>query len=84
MWADALEIAIIEKNVDAISDLLDDMIEIQDIQEAKRAVYLLEEASILVVNLKDETATSMKQLKENIDYLKVTQAPVVNRLDITS
>ncbi len=84
MWADALEIAIIEQDIDTISNLLDNMVEIQDVQEAKRAFYLLEEASILVGNLKDETAASMKKMKKNINFLKATQSSLENKLDITS
>ncbi len=84
MWADALEIAIIEQDIDTISNLLDNMVEIQDVQEAKRAFYLLEEVSILVGNLKDETAASMKKMKKNINFLKATQSSLENKLDITS
>ena len=84
MWVDALEIAIIEQDVDTISNLLDNMMKIQDIQEAKRAFYLLEEASMLLKNLKDETSTSMRQMKKNINFLKSTQSPLANRLDIIS
>jgi len=84
MWADALEIAIIEQDINAINNLLDNMIEIHDVQEAKRAFYLLEEASILVGNLKDETAASMKKMKKNINFLKATQSSLENKLDITS
>ena len=84
MLADALEIAIIEQDVDTISNLLDSMMEIEDVQEAKRALYLLAEASMLVSDLKDETAASMAQMKKNIDFLKSTEAPAVNKFDITS
>jgi len=83
MLADALEIAIIEQDVDTIRNLLDSMMEIEDVQEAKRALYLLAEASMLISNLKDETVTSMTQIKKNIDFLKSTEAPAVNKFDIT-
>jgi len=82
MWLKKLQIAIIEKNTDAIEKLLDTAPEFDNMKDVESAMYLLREAAELVYTLKDETALVIKQLKKNIDFLKSTQPSTVNKLDI--
>ena len=82
MWLKKLQIAIIEKNTDAIEKLLDTPPEFDNMKDVESAMYLLREAAELVYTLKDETALVIKQLKKNIDFLKSTQPSTVNKLDI--
>lgn len=82
MWLKKLQIAVIEKNTDAIEKLLDTAPEFDNIKDVESAMYLLREAAELVYTLKDETAFTIKQLKKNIDFLKSTQPSTVNKLDI--
>ncbi|WP_373036537.1 hypothetical protein [Sulfurimonas sp.] len=82
MWLKKLQIAVIEKNTDAIESLLDTAPEFDNIKDVESAMYLLREAAELVYTLKDETALTIKQLKKNIDFLKSTQPATKNKLDI--
>lgn len=84
MWLKELQIAIIEKNPDKIGELLDNPVEFATVEDMKRAQYLLAEASELLHELKDKTAATMKQLKKNRDFLKVSERKSPNRLDIRS
>ena len=82
MWIKKLQIAIIEKNADAIGELMKITPKFENPKEIENAMYLLREAAELLYTLKDETALSMKQLKKHIDFLKSTQPATKNKLDI--
>nr|WP_321266949.1 hypothetical protein [uncultured Sulfurimonas sp.] len=82
MWIKKLQIAIIEKNADAIDELMKITPKFQSQQEIESAMYLIREAAELIYTLKDETALSMERLKKHIDFLKSTQTSTKNRLDI--
>ena len=84
MWTRKFQIAIIEKNTDELENLLSSMPEFDSVQEMESVMYLLREAAELVYTLKDETALAMSQIKKNINFLKSTQAPRTNKLDIKS
>jgi hypothetical protein len=84
MWLTKLKIAIIEKNTDALSILMDDIPKLSSSEDIEQVIYLLKEATALVTTLKDETSASMKQMKANLNFLHSTQAPARNMLDIKS
>jgi len=84
MWLTNLKIAIVEKNSDKINHLLDEVPQFENKFDMEEAMYLLREAAELVYKLKDETEHSMKQMKKNIDFLKSTQSPTPNKLDLRS
>jgi hypothetical protein len=82
MWFNQLKIAIIEKNIDNIDQLLRDMPTFDNVDDMKSAQALLEEGLILLHTLKDETSSSMKLLQKNIKYLNSTQIPTSTTLNI--
>ena len=84
MWLNKLKIAITNQDTDAIDALLDNMPHFSELDKMQEAMYLLKEASSLAQKLKDETYASMKQIKKNIKFLKVTQPSSLSKLDITS
>ena len=84
MWLTKLKIAIIEKDVDTLSKLMDAVPKLKSVVEMNEAVYLIREASQLVHTLQDETLDSMKQIKKNLNFLKVTELQKPSRLDIIS
>lgn len=84
MWLNKLKIAIVEKNPNALSKLLDDIPQLQSPKEIEEAIYLLKEATALMNSLKDETKASMKQVKKNLDFLRSTDIPTSKKLDIKS
>lgn len=82
MWLSKLKIAIIEKDINTLDLLMDDIPTLSDADDIEQAIYLLKEAVDLISNLKDSTSTSMKKMKKNIDFLKSTEHKISNRLDI--
>ena len=84
MWLTKLKIAIIEKNADALNELMEDLPQLKDKKEIEEALYLLKEADRLIHTLKDETSASMKQIKKNLDFLRSNDIPTSKKLDIRS
>lgn len=82
MWINDLQIAIIEKDVDKLDELLDTLPEFKNKEEMEKASYLLKEALTILYKLRDETSESMKQIKKNIDFLNSTHGDVKNKLDV--
>ena len=73
MWTTKLKIAIVEKNIDAIDTLLDNLPQLKDKKEIEEALYLLQEAANIVTNLKNSTLDSMIQMKKNLVFLHSTE-----------
>ena len=84
MWLKQLTIAIVEKNVDKINNLMDNLPQLSEKSELDQAITLLKEAETLVQSLKNETETSMIQMKKNIIFLEATQEKRLPRFDIKS
>jgi len=84
MWLNQLKIAIIEKNINNLDKLLDDIPTLSDAAEIEEAIYLLREASELVYTLQDKTKSSMTQIKKNIDFLNSATANQTSKFDIIS
>lgn len=84
MWLNKLKIAVIEKNPNALDKLLDDVPQLQNPKEIEEATYLLNEATVLMNSLKDQTKASMKQIKKNLDFLRSTDIQTSKKLDIKS
>jgi len=84
MWLNQLKIAIVQKDMKLLASLLSDIPTLEDKKEIESALYLLKEATFLVESLKNDTATSMRQIKKNIDFLNSAQANKTAKFDITS
>lgn len=84
MWLNKLKIAIVEKNTDALDKLMGELPQLKDKKEIEEVLYLLKEATSLMNTLKDETSSSMKQVKKNLDFLRSTDIYTAKRLDIRS
>ncbi len=82
MWLNKLQIAIIEKDTEKLDKLLDNLPEFDNLDDMKKASYLLKEALGLLYKLKDETSESMKQIKKNLDFINSTLDKPKNKLDV--
>lgn len=80
-WSTKLKIAIIEKDIDSMQDLLQNLPQFKTLEEMKEAQALFKESIRLASTLKDETSAAMKQMKKNMIFLKSTQAPHKNQFD---
>ncbi len=82
MWLTKLKIAIIEKNTDALSALINDIPKLTNKKDIQEALYLSREALELLYTLKDETALNMSKIKKNLSFLRSTEVPTSTKLDI--
>ncbi|WP_297431706.1 hypothetical protein [Sulfurimonas sp.] len=83
MWLKKLKIAVIQKDTKSLDVLLNDIPTLEDAKEIEEALYLLQEAQKIVQTFKDETASSMLQMKKNIDFLNSATANKTAKFDIT-
>ena len=84
MWLTKLKIAVVEKDADKLSKLLDDVPKLEEQEDIENAIYLLREASELMHTLKDDTASTMRQVEKNLSFLRSTQEDKKPTLDIRS
>lgn len=84
MWLNQLTIAIVEKNINKLNELMNNLPQLESKEEIDSALCLLAEAKSLVTSLKDDTKSSMIQIQKNIKFLKVTETPKPSKLDIRS
>jgi len=82
MWLTKLKIAIIEKDVKALSELITDLPQLTEKAEREEAVYLMREALELLHTLQDETASNMSKIKKNLSFLRSTEVQTSTKLDI--
>lgn len=83
MWVNDLKIAIVQKDVEKIDTLLDDIPTLSDEKEIEEAIYLLREASLLLHTLKDEVAASMEKVQKNLRFIRSTESAKKSRLDVS-
>jgi hypothetical protein len=81
MWLNKLKIAIVQKDTDALEELLETLPEFKDKDEMIEASYLLREALELLYKLKDETSHSMRQIKKNLEFLNSANGDTKNKFD---
>ena len=84
MWLKELKIALVEKNIDKISQLLENLPDLESPKEIEEALYLLKESTEYIEGLKTSTKASMKQMKRHMEFLSSTEHNVSSKLDITS
>lgn len=84
MWLKKFELAIIERDIPKIDELLSSNVTFENVGDMQRATYLIEEALKLVHEFKNQTKVAMVQMKKNIDFLKATEEKAPSKLDIRS
>jgi len=84
MWLTKLKIALVEKDTEKLSELIQNIPKLESVDEMQEAFFLTKEAQELVSTLQSKTATSMKQIKQNLNFLESTQEPKQSKLDIKS
>ena len=84
MWLKQLKIAVVEQNVEQIDTLLENIPTLENIEDLENALYLIEEAKSIICNLQGTLEVQMNKMKKNLHYLRSTQEPRRNRLDLKS
>jgi len=82
MWLKQFKIALVEKNTENLSRLMDDIPSFSRPEDIEQALFLIDEASKIVHTFKDETAKNMRKVEKSIAFLKATEAPKLNNFDV--
>jgi len=84
MWLNKLKAAIITENLDEALRLLQKVPSDLTQKELQEASFLSREAATIATRLRDETAVTMKKIKNSIDFLHATEQTKQQKFDITS
>jgi hypothetical protein len=84
MWLTDFKIAIIEKNIDKLDSLMDEVPPMKSQKEIEEALYLINQATEIVSSLKNELFDSMQKTKSNLRFLNVTDTAPISKLNIKS
>ncbi len=82
-WLSELKVAIVSKDPQKISTLIDTMPTFEDVEHMQEALYLIKEAFVVMNELKDKTLAQREQIKKNIDFLESTASQQKNSLDVS-
>jgi hypothetical protein len=82
MWLTKLKTALVLEDVEQLSSLLDVMPQFESIEQMEEASYLLVQTKSLIEKNKAETAQTLIQLKNNINFLKSTQTEAPSSLNL--
>lgn len=74
MWLTNFKKAIILKEFETLSNLIDEMPHFESLLEMEEAAYLLNHAKSLLETEKATTFTSLQQIKNTIEFLKATES----------
>jgi len=81
LWLKAFKIAIAERNIEKIDELIQSTPEFESIQSMKEALYLIKEASTLIKESQNDILKTKHKLKKNIDFMQSTQTNRNSRFD---
>lgn len=81
MNLEELELAIVLSDIETIDKIMDSPLEFKNLDDMKRALYLMSEALKIVYNLKDETKAKVSIIKKNINFLNVTKEVGTSSID---
>jgi hypothetical protein len=85
VWLKKLQIAIVEKNPEAISELVSNMPEFKSVDEMKSASALIKESLKLLTSMKEDTRKTLLKLKKHKEFLSSEDLDFASsRLDINS
>lgn len=82
MWLTKLKTALVLEEIDQISVLLDEMPQFDTIAQMEEAAFLLHQSKILIEGKKVQTAQTLLQLKNTLDFLKSTQIQSSSSLNL--
>jgi hypothetical protein len=84
MWLKEFKLAIILKDANKISSLMDEIPQFKNLQEMQEAYYLIEQAREIIQDYKNSISQDLVKIKQNIQFIESTQKQKKNKLDINS
>ena len=83
MWLKRLKIAVVQKDTKELEHLLDNIPKLTEKKEIDEGLCLLDAAKNIVEELQEEDATTMLQMRRNLDFLRSTQTNKSVKFDVT-
>jgi len=84
VWINRFKIALIEKDIQSLEKLLEDVPDFNDLKLMKELAFLIQNAIKLLQNEKNTTAHEMHQIKKTLDFLNASASDTKNNFDIKS
>lgn len=82
MNLEELELAIVLSDIERIDKIMDAPLEFKNLDDMKRALYLMSEALKILYDLKDETNANVRLIKKNINFLNATRELGASSIDL--
>lgn len=82
MWLSKLKTALVLEEIERISSLLDEMPQFDTIEQMEEAAFLLQQSKTLLEQKKIQTAQTLQQLKNSLDFLKSTETQQAHSLNL--
>ena len=82
MWLSKLKTALVLEEIERISALLDEMPQFDTIEQMEEAAFLLQQSKTLLEQKKIQTAQTLQQLKNSLDFLKSTETQQAHSLNL--
>jgi hypothetical protein len=82
MWLTKLKTALVLEDIEQLSSLLDEMPQFETIKQMEEASYLLIQTKALIEKNQSDTAQILQQLKNNLNFIKSTQAEAPSSLNL--
>ncbi len=82
MWLTRFKTALVLEDFEAIDALLEEMPRFDTLKEMEEASYLLAQTKTVVEKNKSQTAQTLQQIKNSINFLKSTQTEPPSSLNL--
>ena len=82
MWLTKLKTALVLEEIERISALLDEMPQFDTLEQMEEAAFLLQQSKTLLEQKKIQTAQTLQQLKNSLDFLKSTATQQTHSLNL--
>ncbi len=82
MWLNDFKVALVQKDIDKLDTLLNELPSFSTLEEMTEASYLMKEAMALLQSEKMAAQRTLQQIKKNIDFLKSTHSDDTSTLNI--
>jgi len=82
MWLTKLKTALVLEEIERISALLDEMPQFDTLEQMEEAAFLLQQSKTLLEQKKIQTAQTLQQLKNSLDFLKSTATQQAHSLNL--
>ena len=82
MWLTRFKTALVLEDMDQIAELIESLPSFQNVEEMEEAFYLLQQSKEVLEHKKLQSAKTMHQLKDSLEFLKSTRHTPTSSLNL--